>query len=136
MMRSTIVWAEDDVDDIEIIREVLSNLEDAPEIEFLTDGHSTVARILERVATHKLPGLIVLDSNIPGLNGFQVFLKLTEHGIASRIPVAFFTTSVKALANSPEIQEAQVPLFVKPGTMKEWFEAVHTIVQLSRQESN
>jgi len=78
-----ILIAEDDID----IREIIEfNLQNA--------GYSTIPvknglEVLEQI--NKMPDLILLDINMPGLNGFEVCTKIRENTKFDEIPIIFIT---------------------------------------------
>lgn len=46
-----------------------------------------------RLAVHQQPDAILLDVNLPGMNGFEVVKKLRAKEETAKIPVAFLTAS-------------------------------------------
>jgi DNA-binding response OmpR family regulator len=78
-----ILIAEDDID----IREIIEfNLQNA--------GYSTIPvknghEVLEQI--NKMPDLILLDINMPGLNGFEVCTKIRKNTKFDEIPIIFIT---------------------------------------------
>lgn len=120
MKPSTIVWAEDDQDDLELIAEVLSTMDDAPSIEFVTNGSDAYKSILAMISNGVIPGLIILDENMPVMNGLETYTLLSAHIQASAIPTVFFSTTVTVLAKCQELANSGVALFTKPSTFGEW----------------
>lgn len=88
--KTLILYAEDDMDDFESIREALDQLSDNYELYHAKNG-SEVIPYLEQ--TPNLPNLIVLDLNMPVMNGKEVLIWLRKQDKFKNIPVMVFTTS-------------------------------------------
>ncbi|MBF0340586.1 MAG: diguanylate cyclase [Magnetococcales bacterium] len=85
------------VDDETVNIDVLSNLL-KPLYQIVSAKNGASA--LQRLETHPLPDLILLDVVMPGLDGYQVCQQLKESPRTRHIPVIFIT------ANSSEADEA------------------------------
>lgn len=88
---------EDNEDDIIIIKRVFKKVKLTNEVYVVRDGEEMFDFIYRRgkYAEKKLslPGLILLDISMPGMNGFQVLNKLKEDLKTKKIPVVMLTTS-------------------------------------------
>jgi two-component system cell cycle response regulator DivK len=56
-----------------------------------TNGEDAVA-----TATKELPDLVLMDIQLPGIDGIEALRRIREDGSASRIPVVALTASVMA----------------------------------------
>jgi two-component system, sensor histidine kinase and response regulator len=76
------------VDDNPLNLEPLSELLAAMgyRVEQALDGETAL-----QIAADKLPDLILLDIMMPGMNGFEVCIRLKQEGTTARIPVVFVT---------------------------------------------
>lgn len=90
----TILYAEDDLDDLDMVKLAFETKEDI-EIIHANDGNEALA-YLDGLADGHLPCLIILDINMPGMDGRQTLIQLKQHETYKNIPVVMFTTS-----NSP-----------------------------------
>ena len=90
----TILYAEDDLDDLDMVKLAFESKEDI-EIIHANDGNEALA-YLDGLANGQLPCLIILDINMPGMDGRQTLIQLKQHDTYKNIPVVMFTTS-----NSP-----------------------------------
>ncbi len=85
------------VDDEEINRDIMVDiLEDEFEIESVTNGRECLDSIEERI-----PDVILLDVNMPVMNGLEVCKHLREHHIHKDIKIIL----VSALAMASQTQE-------------------------------
>src|SRR5438270_11536290 len=87
--KPVILYAEDDLDDFESVREALHQITDRFTLVHARDG-SKVRSVLEETGH---PDLIVLDLNMPIMDGKEVLHWLKQEEQYSEIPVMIFTTS-------------------------------------------
>lgn len=87
-----IVLVEDDPDDRELFKTFLSSRNDISLVESVGNGMELI-KFLEKVEVdHELPELIVLDQNMPMMNGKQTLAFLKQHHRYSRIPAVIYST--------------------------------------------
>lgn len=93
-----ILIAEDDPDDQSLIREAIS--ETCPEslVDFVADGDE----LLELLEREPAPDLVLLDLNMPRMNGWQVLEAIHSGQVACRAPIVILTTSL----NDPDVRRA------------------------------
>ena len=89
--RPNILYAEDDFDDFESVREALDQLSGNYELHHSRNGAEAVEHLKQNV--EQIPNLIVLDLNMPIMNGKEVLQWLRENDPYKKIPVMVFTTS-------------------------------------------
>jgi CheY-like chemotaxis protein len=88
----TILLADDDPDDQELIVHAFSEISAYCNLHIVNDGRQAI-EFLSGMADSKLPCLIVLDYNMPELNGAQVLQKLTDDKRYEKIPKIILSTS-------------------------------------------
>ncbi len=92
-LQHTILWADDDPDDMMIMREVLQEIDDDHQIVEVDNGRK-VLDFLHAVQGQKtFPCLIVLDMNMPVLSGRETLVQIKSDKAFEDIPVVVFTTS-------------------------------------------
>lgn len=133
MNQNPLVWIIDD-DDISkyVMRKNLNQLSITNIIEF-PDSTKPLSIITKNInSINKLPDVILLDLNMPVLNGFEFMeeFKILNKEIAKDIDIYILTSSLSSndlvRANSyPEISE----YFIKPVT----FQSLETIVKKALQ---
>lgn len=93
----TIVMIEDDPGHARLIERNLRRGHVANEIIVLSDSQEAVDYFFEASGaakgTHPMPLLILLDLNLPGLDGYQVLTRLKAHAHTKSIPVIILTTT-------------------------------------------
>lgn len=95
---ATVLLAEDDPDDVLLTHLAFEKARLANPLQVVRDGEEAIAylkgsgRFKDR-ARYPLPVLLLLDLNMPKVNGFQVLEWLQTHPMLSRMPVAVMTSS-------------------------------------------
>jgi CheY-like chemotaxis protein len=91
----TILLVEDDLDDREFLLDAIRKVNADVQIEFAGNGFEALQFLTENRRNQlPQPGLIVLDLNLPFLNGRETFVKLREDAQFSKVPVIIFTSSL------------------------------------------
>lgn len=118
MPKPFILIAEDDVEDLMIIRESFKELNQPYELHFLENG----VKLLDYLAgltPETLPTLIILDLNMPLMNGTETLRKLREQELFAHIPIMMFSTSVNEIEKAECIKLGAANYITKPSTYKE-----------------
>jgi CheY-like chemotaxis protein len=94
----TILVAEDDPDDREMIKDAMTECRLANEMHFVEDGEQLVDYVYRRgaftrLAQTPLPGLILLDLNMPRKDGREALKEIKADPELRRIPIIVLTTS-------------------------------------------
>ena len=93
--RLDILLAEDNEDDVLMIREAFEDAALASVIEVVADGEQAL-RYLRREPPFEhaqLPGLVLLDINMPKKDGLEVLQEVKEDPELKHLPVVMLTTS-------------------------------------------
>jgi two-component system, response regulator len=91
-----IVVADDDLDDHELMRDGLKDCKVKVEIQPVYNGLQLMDYLLKRESFKKhegKPDLILVDLNMPLMDGFQAINEIRSHGHLSDIPLYVITTS-------------------------------------------
>ena len=88
----TILLADDDPDDQELIVHAFTEVSPSFKLHIVNDGKQLI-EFLTTVSDSRLPCLIVLDYNMPELNGEQVLQKLSNNKRYEGIPKIILSTS-------------------------------------------
>ncbi|HZF63372.1 MAG TPA: response regulator [Chitinophagaceae bacterium] len=99
--RHTILLAEDDRDDQELLKDAFEEVDPSCSLHIVENGKS-VLDYLNNAPDDQLPCLIILDYNMPELNGGQVLQKLLDKPRFRTIPKVVLSTS----GNTKYVKEA------------------------------
>lgn len=123
----TIVLAEDDEDDQEIIMMAIRKLDPYRQFHIANNGREVV-NYLSLLKEEELPCLIVLDLNMPVLNGLQTLEELNKNVKYSNIPKVIFTTSDSEEDKRKCLQHGAADYVVKPANMNDVVRSINNII--------
>ncbi|MFH1615361.1 MAG: response regulator [Planctomycetota bacterium] len=120
-----ILLVEDDNADAMITRRALNELKVTNQLVHKVDGEDALEYL--RDPTNKKPCVILLDLNMPRMNGFE-FLKIVKVDDAlKRIPVVVLTTSTDDRNVVESFNLHVAGYIVKPVDYKQFIEAMRTL---------
>ena len=122
---STILIVEDNEKNMKLARDVLQSR-----------GYVTLEAITGeegvRMAIEKKPDLVLMDIQLPGINGIEALRQVRADPTCERIPIVAFTASVMS-ADRSQISEAGFDGFLgKPINLKEFLETVKRVLETGR----
>ena len=89
-----ILLVEDNLGDVELTREMLSEGNPELRVGHVFDGEQALDFLSHQRATDTMfPGLILLDLNLPKMNGIQTLAEIRSDATFRRIPVVVLTSS-------------------------------------------
>lgn len=124
--------ADDDEDDREMTREAFEENFVLNDIHFVADGVELTDYLFRRGAftnpeTSPRPGLILLDLNMPRMDGRQALQQIKSHPDLRSIPVVILTTS-QAEEDIIKSYNLGVNCFItKPVTFKDFIEVTQSV---------
>jgi CheY-like chemotaxis protein len=119
-----ILYADDDIDDQDMMREVLQQV--APDVQLVAkDNGEDLLRFAKELTDHaNVPALIILDLNMPGLDGIQTLTRLKEIERYKQVPVLIFTTAVNETDKDRAFSYGAIAFVKKPSSYKD----LHVII--------
>jgi two-component system, cell cycle response regulator DivK len=119
---STILIVEDNDKNMKLARDILA-----------AKGYATLEAVTGeegvKLARERVPDLVLMDIQLPGINGIEAFRQIRADEKTSRIPVVALTASVTPTDRS-EINAAGFDAFIsKPISLKEFVETVKRLLQ-------
>ena len=123
---STVLIVEDNEKNMKLARDVLQ-----------AKGYRTLEAVTGEegvsLAKEKLPDLVLMDIQLPGISGIEAFRQIRADERTSRIPVVALTASVTPTDRSA-ISAAGFDAFVsKPISLKEFLDTVQRLVDRTGQ---
>ncbi|HEY1114657.1 MAG TPA: response regulator [Chitinophagaceae bacterium] len=128
--KPVILYAEDDLDDYDALRGALAQLSDKYELQWAKNGEEVLNYLNEPDNTY--PSLVVLDLNMPIMDGKQTLLWLKSHSEHQDIPVMVFTTSSRE-EDVKLCQSHKCTFYRKPTLYRDLLHITQTMMQMSEQ---
>jgi CheY-like chemotaxis protein len=114
----TILYVDDDVDDREMLSDVIHNV--APALNLVTANNGLEALDYLNASVQKgidLPCMVVLDLNMPYLNGHETYKRLKGEQSFTAIPVMILTSS-RNPNDKKHYDEQGVQFITKPSDLR------------------
>lgn len=112
-----LIYAEDDVDDREILEEMMREITDDIDVIALRDGREVLDFLAALGPTDLLPCFILLDINMPGMDGYETLKQLKDDPSYQNIQVIMYSTATQ-LREEPRALALGASRFItKPFTM-------------------
>ena len=104
---------DDDQDDISLLRQAMDTVDPAMQMITAANGEEGIKLLRRLKSEGNLPKLIVLDINMPRLDGKLTFKQLRADSELSKVPVVVFSTSNNAI-DKLFFQHQNVEYITKP----------------------
>lgn len=124
-----ILCVDDDEDDLLFIKEAIRSQKKSFAIKEANDGSEALQYLNQSLTDKVLPCLIIMDVNMPKMNGKQTIDKIRENEHMSRIPIAIFTTSSNE-ADRKFFEDKGIHFFTKPFDYKIFNEEIIAVLAL------
>jgi len=95
--KNIVFYADDDTDDLELVQEAFGRYTNNVEVVTAKDGVQALSYLQSVDEYASAPCLIILDINMPLLNGKDVLRKIKDIPPLASVPVVLFTTSSSPL---------------------------------------
>ena len=126
-----ILYAEDDFDDYDAIKEALEQLTRNFTLVHVKNGQEAVQYLKKN---GEAPDLLVLDLNMPIMDGKEVLVWAKEEGGLKDVPVMIFTTSSRE-EDIKLCQKYHCTFFRKPTLYRDLLHIVQTMIQMASQKT-
>jgi CheY-like chemotaxis protein len=91
-MARIVLCVDDDPDDRELIRNAIFKIDPSYTVAYATNGKEAL-QYLHRAIDSELPCLVILDINMPIMNGKETLTEIKKNKKLSRLPIVVFSTS-------------------------------------------
>lgn len=125
-----ILMVDDDAEDRMLMQDIFSEIGISGEAHYEESGDKALS-YLENLSADKLPSLIVLDLNMPKLNGTQVLEMLKKNEKLKDITVVIYSTSVNYIEKKQTLELGAHSYVVKPSSYQEYLEKAKYFHDLS-----
>ena len=129
--KNLILIGEDDMDDKEIIEEAFAEIDPSVKVHFVNNGQNLLSFLTE-TPSDDLPSLIVIDYNMPGLNGAEILKSLDGSSKVKNIPKVIWSTSGASQYKSSCLSLGAYDYLVKPSSVRELENLVKYLLSLCK----
>lgn len=93
LTENIVLYADDDLDDLQFIKDAFSRYSDNVELVTVSDGFEAISFLNNIPVDQPVPCLIILDINMPRLDGKEALKIIRETERFEKVPAILFTTS-------------------------------------------
>jgi CheY-like chemotaxis protein len=122
------IWlADDDCDDCELFREVISQLLPDAQLTVVCNGEE----LLERLKNHDRPDCLFLDINMPLMDGLESLLEIRAQRVYRNLPIIIFSSTEQPSHLETSYQYGANLFYTKPSTFAELSGGLSTIFKMN-----
>ena len=124
-----ILLGEDDIDDQELLKEIFASVDDSLRLLFANTGEQVLSE-LNKLSDEQLPCLIVLDYNMPVLNGADILKELNNESRYAGIPRIIWSTSGSETFKNTCLELGANDYLIKPSNLKEMADIIRYMLSV------
>lgn len=114
-----ILVADDDLDDVSILEDAIQDLDPQAVLSYVENGRAALDLLNKHYAAGHMPSLIVLDLNMPKMNGSETLKALKKDERFKDIPVVIFSTSINPVEKERCLSLGAHSYMIKPSSLTE-----------------
>jgi len=133
-----ILIADDDQEDRYLLYTAFEEIGRSNDIYLVENGLQVFKYLEASFEPSDIPSLIVLDLNMPLLNGMETLSRLKAHSVYKNIPVIMFTTSIHEVEKERCLEIGAADFIKKPARFQQTISTaryLHESASTIRQES-
>jgi len=123
-MPRNVLYVEDNPDSIVFFKRIVDKLGNYT-LETYEDGDSLIKNMKDYTAPNKKPEIILLDINLPGMNGFEILEYIRSQEKFKHTPVIMFTSSENEQDIKKSYENGANAYLVKPDNLK----SLHNVIE-------
>lgn len=122
-----ILHVDDDPDDHLMVKEIIGEIDPAFVLHTAQNGIKALDYLMLAKLFNELPCLIILDLNMPVMNGYETYKALRKDPVFANIPVVIFTTSFQR-RDLDFWENESVAMMTKPAQINSFIDSVKSIL--------
>jgi two-component system response regulator len=130
-----ILMIDDDAEDRMLMQDMFTEI-GVPNVAHYEESGEKAISYLEKLSSVELPSVIVLDLNMPRLNGTQVLRLIKENDKLRNITVIIYSTSVNHIEKEQTLKLGAHSYVIKPSSYDECLEKARYFNKLSVDLAN
>ncbi len=120
-----ILYADDDIDDRTWFKDACRAVSQSWQVHFVETGRQVLDYLENK--QQPMPSLIMLDLNMPGMDGRQTLKQLKAMEALQSIPIVMVTNSVNRIDKEVCQRLGAASLITKPHTMGQWQQVIREL---------
>ena len=134
--RISILMVDDDEEDCMLLSDAFEELGYGSCMHYEENGEEAIRYLEQCLAGNTLPGMIVLDLNMPKLNGKQTLQHIKNVDALKAIPVIIYSTSLNPKEKEDCLAMGAHSYVIKPSSYKESVETASSFYTLCSRIGN
>jgi CheY-like chemotaxis protein len=122
-----ILCVDDDEDDLFFIKDIIQSQGHYFQIREAHDGYDALNYLNQGLQKDELPCLVIMDMNMPRMDGRQTISKIKENQQLAKIPIVIFTTSSNT-AHKNYFESQGIRFITKPFDYKVFTSEIITLL--------
>ena len=122
-----VLCVDDDADDQMIVLDTIQEIDPTIEVQTALNGKEALDLLQKGKDTGNLPCLIIMDINMPLMDGKQTLVQIKKDGDLDGVPVVMFTTSSSQL-DVAFCEQYGVNFITKPINMHDFYVTVQRLL--------
>jgi CheY-like chemotaxis protein len=135
MVQAKILMVDDDLEDRFLMEDSFKEIGVNDVLHFEENGENALNYLEQSFCMDSLPCLIILDLNMPKMNGTQILRLLKGNDKFIKIPVIIFSTSLNAIEKEECLRLGAYSYVIKPVFYKDSIDTAKMFYDLSKQFS-
>jgi CheY-like chemotaxis protein len=127
MHHRIILHVDDDQDDRFLVSSILNSLDPSIKVLEAENGLKAIEILRKVKITGELPSLVILDYNMPLMNGMETYKEIRKHPELVSVPVVLLTT-FSSRRDDDYWENERVATFTKPATFSELTTSIQKIL--------
>jgi CheY-like chemotaxis protein len=125
-----IVYADDDQEDQEVLKEVVAQIDSRLKVVTVNGGEQLLDYLASLKEGQSFPCLVVVDVNMPKMNGIETLRELKSHNIYKKLPVIVFSTSDNSLSVQMAQKFGAIDYIKKPVTYERFRQVARRFIDI------
>lgn len=122
----SILLVDDDQDDKYFFYKALQTVDETVELSTAFDGRDALEKL-----QFNMPDLILLDLNMPRMNGLMFLKEIKKNKMLKDIPVIVYTTFVSVFDENEVLKYGAYRVYIKPSDYNETINVITEILQMN-----
>ena len=127
-----ILYADDDCEDQETFKDVVAEIDSGLKVVTVSGGQELLKYLSRVKKKHSFPCLVVLDINMPKMDGIETLRELKSNKTFKKLPVVMFSTSDNPISVQTADQLGAADYVQKPVTYDRFLKVARQFIDICK----